>query len=273
MLKKPRNENETCQSTASSGCKVELAGISKHYGSTRVLDEVSLVVEPGDWLAVTGRSGIGKTTLLRIIALLEDPTTGTVTFDSQLLDFQIPRSTSQDAKRKRKRPSKSYIRRSIRLGMVFQGIDLFEHMTAFENVLEPLIAAYGIAPRDAVPYVEAALNIVGLSHKASSLPRRLSGGEQQRIAIARALAIQPRLLLFDEPTSALDIDSRNEVIETITGIRSTTAVTALVVTHDPEFASACSDYIMTLKQGKLVPADQLVIEKPQVKVVDRNDDP
>ena len=173
---------------------LELEGISKYFGKTTAVDDITLSVEEGEFLTLLGPSGCGKTTILRMIAGFETPSAGTILLDGDDIT-QRPAS---------KRP----------MGMVFQSYALFPHMTAAQNI------AFGMSikrqPKDVIQQRCAELlELVGLSDKGHSYPHQLSGGQQQRIALARALAVQPKVLLLDEPLSALDakvrVSLRNEI--------------------------------------------------------------
>ncbi|MFI7573709.1 ABC transporter ATP-binding protein [Micromonospora sp. NPDC049497] len=203
---------------------VELRGISRVYPAVRpvtALRPTDLVVRPGDWLAITGRSGSGKSTLLQILGLLDRPTSG-----SYLLDGDDVADLS-DRDRTRLRAS--------RIGFVFQSFHLMAHRSALENVMVALL--YHGCPRRTRPERAAeALERVGLADRALALPTTMSGGERQRVAVARALSIRPGLLLADEPTGNLDSQTAEEVLSLFARLNGE-GQTVLMVTHDRDVAA------------------------------------
>jgi iron(III) transport system ATP-binding protein len=212
---------------------LDLRGIGKSFDRTPVLTDISLRIAPGEVVCLLGPSGCGKSTLLRIIAGIEELSSGSLLMDGQIVSDS--------------RTSLPPERRGI--GMVFQDYALFPQMTVLQNV------AFGLrrlASRDRQPAAEQALGSVGLLAKANDYPSMLSGGEQQRVALARALAPRPRVLLMDEPFSNLDARMRDAVREDTVRLLRETRATCILVTHDPEEAMRVADRIMLLRQGRIV---------------------
>jgi putative ABC transport system ATP-binding protein len=199
-----------------------------------VLTEVTLDVPPGQFLAVAGPSGSGKSTLLGLIAGLDQPTTGSI----RVAGVEITR-LSEDALARF---------RLNTLGYVFQAYHLIPTLTALENVAVPLELA---GDSDALPRATGLLAEVGLADRAHHYPVQLSGGEQQRVAVARAMARRPALLLADEPTGNLDSGTGKQIIELLVGLRDTLASTLVLVTHDAALA-ARADRVVTLRDGRVV---------------------
>jgi putative spermidine/putrescine transport system ATP-binding protein len=213
---------------------LRLSGVVKRYGPVTAVQDLSLSVAQGEFLGVLGPSGCGKTTTLQMIAGFEAPTGGSIILDGAEL-IGVPPA-----------------RRNI--GMVFQSYALFPHMTAAENV------AFGLEMRrvpkpDRARRVAATLDQVQLSHLADRFPRQMSGGQQQRIALARALVIEPRLLLLDEPLSNLDAKLREEMGVELRLLQRRVGVTTILVTHDQAEAMALCDRIAVMQAGRLVQVD------------------
>ncbi len=213
---------------------IELSGINKRYGSFTAVDDVDLRVESGELLALLGPSGSGKTTLLRIIAGLEAPDSGSIAFHGA------------DA-------TATHVRER-QVGFVFQHYALFGHMTIFENV------AFGlrVRPRRQRPAepeirkrVQRLLELVQLDWLAGRYPHQLSGGQRQRIALARALAVEPRVLLLDEPFGALDARVRQELRRWLRRLHDEVHVTSVFVTHDQEEALEVSDRVVVMNHGRI----------------------
>ncbi len=220
---------------------IEARGIGKAYGPTLVLRHVDLALRERDVLCVVGPSGSGKTTLLRCMALLTEPTEGTVAMRDQVVAAQKPDRATQRAAR------------SVRadIGMVFQHFNLWPHMTVLGNIVEAPIRVRGTGRDEAVALAEALLGKVGLADKRDVYPARLSGGQQQRVAIARALAMRPAVLLFDEPTSALDPELRREVLSVMRDLAAE-GMTMMVVTHEMGFAEKVGTRVVFMDQGAIV---------------------
>ena len=207
--------------------------IKKNFGDTQVLKGVSFSLEQGQVLAIIGSSGSGKTTLLRCLNFLETPDEGEIWVSGkQLL------SGNEEAIR----------RNRLHFGLVFQNFNLFPQYTVMENVtLAPTLLKQGTA-RDITAKAKNLLEQVGLSHKANSYPCQLSGGQQQCVAIARALAMSPEVLCFDEPTSALDPELTGEVLRVIRGLKDG-GNTMIVVTHEMDFARNVADVVIYMADG------------------------
>lgn len=221
---------------------VRVEKLVKSFGHNRVLDGIDLVIRRGEVVSLMGQSGGGKTTLLRCINLLEEPTAGVVEVGGEVVSENG--ESLHRARRARLRQ---------RVGMVFQSFNLFHHLTAAENVALPLLRVGKVERAEAVQRSVDLLARVGLADKALELPARLSGGQQQRVAIARALALRPVALLFDEPTSALDPESSREVLGVMREL-STEGMTMLVSTHEVGFALDASERIVFIDRGKVVHA-------------------
>jgi ABC-type polar amino acid transport system ATPase subunit len=232
---------------------IRVESLVKCFGDNRVLDGIDLVIKRGEVVSLMGRSGGGKTTLLRCLNLLEEPTEGVVEVDGEVV--------SKDGKSLHRAQR---VRLRQRVGMVFQSFNLFQHLTAAENVALPLLRVAKVERDEAVGRAIDLLSRVGLAGKALELPARLSGGQQQRVAIARALALRPVALLFDEPTSALDPESSREVLEVMREL-STEGMTMLVSTHEVGFALDASHQIVFIDRGKVVqagPPREVVYDSP-----------
>jgi thiamine transport system ATP-binding protein len=210
---------------------LELAGVTKRYGETTALDDVSLTVDDGEFFTLVGPSGCGKTTTLRLVAGFETPTAGQVRFDGRDVSGTPPEKRG--------------------VGVVFQNYALFPHMTVAENVAYGLRFAEPPGGLSADERVAELLDLVDLDGFESRDPTALSGGQQQRVALARALAPGPRILLLDEPMSALDATLRERLRGQIKEIQRELGVTTLYVTHDQEEALAVSDRVAVLNGGRV----------------------
>ena len=210
---------------------INLSGVSKAFGATKVLQEINLDVRLGEVLVLIGASGSGKSTVLRIMAGLETADAGEVWVNDVPL---------HDARRAKE------IRGHV--GMVFQQFNLFPHKTALGNVTLALIKARKMAPDEAKRRAMAALERVGLADRAGHYPSQLSGGQQQRVAIARSLAVEPRIMFFDEATSALDPELVGEVTEVMRGL-ARDGMTMVVVTHEMGFARKTADRVVFMDKG------------------------
>jgi putative ABC transport system ATP-binding protein len=219
---------------------LELREVTKVYGrapARRVLDRLSFALVPGEYVAITGESGIGKSTLLNLIAGLDVPDSGQVLLEGRDL------SRLDDRER-------TLIRRA-RMGFVFQAFHLLPHLTVEGNVALPL-ALNGIGGRAAAERVGELLVALGLGDRAGSYPRELSGGEMQRVSVARALAHRPALVLADEPTGNLDPDSASQVLELLRTQLRRDGATGVLVTHS-QLAAATADRVLVLTQRGLAP--------------------
>ena len=218
---------------------LEVHNIEKHFGATRVLEDISFSLEQGQALAIIGSSGSGKTTLLRCLNFLETAESGTIRVDGKLLfDGENQKRLSDGEIRKNR----------LHFGLVFQSFNLFPQYTVLENVM---LAPKLLKKASAAEIEEKARSLieqVGLTNRIGNYPCQLSGGQQQRVAIARALALEPDILCFDEPTSALDPELTGEVLRVIRGLK-TTDRTIIIVTHEMEFAKSISDRVIFMAEG------------------------
>lgn len=224
---------------------IEASDISKSFGSTQVLESVSLTLRKGEVVAIIGPSGSGKSTFLRCLNHLEVIDGGSITIEGEALATAVPGGPSHYA-------SDADVRRICRkMGMVFQSFNLFPHMTVLQNVIEAPMTVKRLPRNVAVPKAEALLQKVGLQAKRDNYPGRLSGGQKQRVAIARALAMEPDIMLFDEPTSALDPELTVEVLRTMRQLAEE-HMTMLVVTHEMGFAREVAHRVIFMDQGRIV---------------------
>jgi ABC-type polar amino acid transport system ATPase subunit len=235
-------------------------GVVKRYGAETVLDRVTLSVGTGQVMVVIGPSGSGKSTLLRCIARLEPIQRGRIVIDG-LLASRGAEEAGGDA-----HPAARHdLRHDV--GMVFQSFNLFPHLTVLENITLAPRRVRGLTPADADTQAMELLQRVGLADKRDAYPARLSGGQQQRAAIARALAMQPRIMLFDEVTSALDPELVGEVLKTMRGLAEQ-GMTMLVVTHEMGFASDVADDVVFMDHGAIVERaspDQMFLEPKEAR--------
>ncbi len=221
---------------------LEIRNLHKAYGDLEVLKGVSITAHKGDVVSLIGSSGSGKSTILRCANLLEDSQGGDILFEGEPVKWKGTGHNRQPADRKQ------VLRMRTNLSMVFQQFNLWAHMTILQNVMEAPVTVMG-RPRDEVE--DAArryLDKVGIGGKCDVYPAQLSGGQQQRAAIARALCMEPRALLFDEPTSALDPELEQEVVRVIRALADE-GRTMLIVTHDMRMANDVSDQVVFLHQG------------------------
>ena len=226
---------------------LEAQHIEKHFGATRVLEDISFSLEEGQVLAIIGSSGSGKTTLLRCLNFLETPDTGTISVKGEVLFDAADPATRKENEIRRKR---------LHFGLVFQDFNLFPQYTALENVTlaRELMAKSektGEKVEDIRKEGEQLLAMMGLSDRMGNYPHQLSGGQKQRVAIARALAMKPDILCFDEPTSALDPELTGEVLKVIRGLADQ-HTTMIIVTHEMEFARDVADQVMFMDGGVVV---------------------
>ncbi|RLP28485.1 ATP-binding cassette domain-containing protein [Mesorhizobium sp. YM1C-6-2] len=222
---------------------IHIENLHKKFGELHVLKGVSLSARDGDVVAIIGGSGSGKSTLLRCINCLENPTSGLIRVNGEEIKLKADsHGHTVPADRRQIERIRS------RLGMVFQSFNLWSHMTLIENVIEVPIHVLGVQRDEAVANAERLLARVGLSEKRDVYPAFLSGGQQQRGAIARALAIEPRVMLFDEPTSALDPELVGEVLKVI-GDLAQEGRTMILVTHEMKFARKVATHVVYLYNG------------------------
>ena len=219
--------------------------IHKRFGPLEVLRGISLTAREGDVISLIGSSGSGKSTFLRCINLLETPDRGRVTVTGEeirMRRLRDGRAVPADVRQ--------VDRIRARLGMVFQSFNLWTHRTVLENVTEGPMQVLKLPKPEAIDQGRALLHKVGIADKADHYPAHLSGGQQQRAAIARALAMRPKVMLFDEPTSALDPELVGEVLKVIRQLAEE-GNTMLLVTHEMGFAREVSDRVLFLHQGRV----------------------
>jgi glutamate transport system ATP-binding protein len=220
---------------AGGGPLVVLEQVNKHFGPLHVLQDVDLTVDRGEVVVVIGPSGGGKSTLCRTINRLETIDSGRIIVDGVPLPEE----------------GRALARLRADVGMVFQSFNLFSHKTILDNVTLGPIRVRGVRKADAERRAVELLDRVGIANQAGKLPAQLSGGQQQRAAIARALAMDPKLMLFDEPTSALDPEMINEVLDVMTAL-ARDGMTMIVVTHEMGFARRAADSVVFMADGRLV---------------------
>ncbi len=232
--------------------------LHKSFGAVHAVRGISLSVRRGEVVCILGPSGSGKSTFLRCINFIEQPTSGRVYIDGQVIGW----GHDGDGRKRQKQATLCNIRSEI--GMVFQHFNLWSHMTVLGNVIEGLIEVKRMPRQEAVEIGIRLLAKVGLSDKVDERPTRLSGGQKQRVAIARALAMQPKLILFDEPTSALDPELIGEVLDVMNDL-AREGMTMVIVTHEIGFARAVATRVVFMDQGIVVeaglPSD--VFDRPQ----------
>ena len=232
--------------------------LEKHFGKTKVLNDISFSLEQGQALSIIGSSGSGKTTLLRCLNFLETPDSGIITVQNEVLFDAAKRAAQSEAEIRKKR---------LHFGMVFQSFNLFPQYTALENVTlaRELMAKDTGESKEAIR--TAGMDLLaqmGLADRADHYPHQLSGGQQQRVAIARALALHPDILCFDEPTSALDPELTGEVLKVIRGLAEQ-KTTMIIVTHEMAFARDVADQVIFMDGGFIVEQGdpKQVIDHPQ----------
>jgi ABC-type histidine transport system ATPase subunit len=249
----PKDEHLNLHSAA-----LVVQNLHKAFGSLKVLRGISFSAQKGGVISIIGSSGSGKSTALRCINLLEIPDQGTVFVDGE----QIRMTHKGPHKKPADQKQVNRIRRQ--LGMVFQDFNLWDHMTILQNVVEAPIHVLKLPKQEAVERAKGLLEKVGLYEKINHYPNHLSGGQQQRAAIARALAMEPKVLMFDEPTSALDPELVGEVLRVIRTLAEENR-TMIIVTHEIAFARDVSSHVIFLNNGKIEEegTPQSVIGNPQ----------
>ena len=224
--------------------------LNKSYGKSLILKDVSFDIDKGQVLSIIGRSGCGKTTLLRSLNYLETIDSGEVYLDDELLlSNEFPKKEND------------IIKKRIHYGLVFQSFNLFPQYTVYQNIELPLKLMEEKRKKESLPSlleksideeIMDLLDKVGLQNKKDSYPSQLSGGQCQRIAIARAMALKPDILCFDEPTSALDPELTGEVLKVILELKEKYHLTMIIVTHEMPFAKRISDKVMFMDNGEIV---------------------
>ena len=214
---------------------IDVKNLSKSFGDHLVLDDISEHITPGEKVVIIGPSGSGKSTFLRCLNLMEYPSEGTIVFDgNEITDLK----TDINAIRRK-------------MGMVFQHFNLFPNMTIRKNITLAPVQTKLMSKAEADELAMKLLRRVGLEEKADAYPSQLSGGQKQRIAIVRALAMNPKVILFDEPTSALDPEMVGEVLEVMKEL-AVEGMTMVVVTHEMGFAREVADRVLFMDEGKIV---------------------
>lgn len=212
---------------------IEVINLKKQFKNTNVLNGVSLTINDGENIAIIGPSGCGKSTFLRCLNCLEDPTSGQIIFDG--VDIANPKVDINIQRQK--------------MGMVFQQFNLFNNMTVLENItFAPLHLKKYKTKEEANEVAYKLLESINLKDKANVYPSTLSGGQKQRVAIVRALAMEPKVILFDEPTSALDPEMVKEVLELIKSVAEKN-ITTVIVTHEMDFAKEVANKIIFMDGG------------------------
>ena len=224
---------------------LEVADLHKRFGAVEVLKGISLTAQQGDVVSILGSSGSGKSTFLRCINLLEIPDAGTVAVHGETI-----RMVQGKTGKLIPADNKQVERIRSQLGMVFQSFNLWAHMTVLENLIEAPIHVLKKNKREAIEQAEALLQKVGMYERKDYYPAHISGGQQQRAAIARALAMNPAVMLFDEPTSALDPELVGEVLKVMRDLAAE-GRTMIVVTHETGFAREVSSAVMFLHAGQV----------------------
>ena len=222
---------------------LEIRNLHKRYGELEVLKGISLTARDGDVISILGSSGSGKSTLLRCINLLENPPEGQIIVAGEELALNKAKNGELIAA-----DGKQINRMRSELGFVFQNFNLWPHMSILDNIIEAPRRVLGQSKAEAIEVAEALLAKVGIADKRHAYPSELSGGQQQRAAIARTLAMQPKVILFDEPTSALDPEMVQEVLSVIRALAEE-GRTMLLVTHEMGFARQVSTEVVFLHQG------------------------
>lgn len=221
---------------------LKLVDVSKIYGELKALDKINLSVEKGEWISIMGPSGSGKTTMMNIIGAMDKPSLGEVILDGEDIAKKSPKELT-------------VIRRD-KIGLIFQQFHLVNYLSALENVM---MSQYYHSMPDAQEAMEA-LAAVGLADRANHLPNQLSGGEQQRVCIARALINHPSILLADEPTGNLDEKNEYIVLDIFEKLHNAGS-TIIVVTHDPEVGEE-SERMITLEHGKISKEEKMKRKRP-----------
>ncbi len=224
---------------ATAPIAIKVSGLRKSFGSHEVLKGVSMTARQGDVVAIIGGSGSGKSTMLRCINFLETPSAGTIEVAGQAIAMKADGSPKDKKQLEQARQS---------LGMVFQNFNLWTHMTVLENLIEVPVHVLKTPKAEAITRARALLARVGLAEKEAAYPAFLSGGQQQRAAIARALCMNPKAMLFDEPTSALDPELVGEVLQVIKGLADE-GRTMILVTHEMRFAREVASHVIYLHNG------------------------
>ena len=224
---------------------LEVSHLKKSFGNLEVLKDISMTVNQGEVVAIIGPSGSGKSTLLRCINQLEKPDSGSIRVCGEEMMFSDPGQPANFA------PADVLRRIRLRIGLVFQDYNLFPHFSVLRNITEAPIKVLGQSKQEATQKAKELLQKMGLEDKADAYPYQLSGGQAQRVSIARALALSPQLLFFDEPTSALDPELTGEILKVIRALAQE-RMTMVIVTHEMAFAGNVADKIIFMSDGVIV---------------------
>ena len=219
--------------------RLRVTGLKKHYGDRVVIDGVDLEVFPGQIVALIGASGSGKSTLLKCVNLIEEISDGQIFLDDE--EISAPGVDEDEIRAK--------------IGLVFQSFNLFSHLSIMDNITLALRHVKGMSKEEATKIAQKWLDRIGLGDRGDSYPDKVSGGQQQRSAIARAVAMDPKVLLLDEVTSALDPELVGEVLDLIRDLKKT-GTTILMATHELAFAREVADWVIFLEQGKIYEANE-----------------
>lgn len=254
------DSKKPADSAANDTPVIEIRDLHKSYGDLDVLKGVSMTAGRGKVVSLIGSSGSGKSTLLRCANLLEDSQNGDILFEGEPIKWK------GTGLARRPKDRKQVMRIRTNLSMVFQQFNLWAHMTILENVMEAPVTVLGRDKAEVEKSARAYLDKVGIGDKCDVYPAQMSGGQQQRAAIARALCMEPKALLFDEPTSALDPELEQEVVKVIKSLAAE-GRTMMIVTHDMRMAADISDHVVFLHQGLIEeqgpPADLFGAPKSQ----------
>lgn len=224
---------------------IRVEHLAKSFGELKVLEDVNLIVEPGEVVVIIGPSGAGKSTFLRSLNRLEKITSGKIFIEDELFYHR------ENDKTISKMEMKKHKALLLEMGMVFQRFNLFPHKTVLENVMLAPIHVKKVSRDKAEETAKSLIAKVGLADKLDEYPSRLSGGQQQRVAIARALAMEPKMMLFDEPTSALDPELVGEVLNVMKDLANQ-GMTMLCVTHEMGFAREVADKVVFMANGRIL---------------------
>lgn len=241
----------------SSDVTIDISSVTKRYGDRAIFDDASLQVHRGEVVAIVGPSGAGKSTLIRCVNLLTPFERGTIDVNGHIL-----RGTEEADWKRPSRKTLHEVRKDA--GMVFQSFNLFPHLSVRDNITLAPRNILGTSKADAERKAGELLEMVGLLKRADAHPNSLSGGEQQRAAICRALAMEPKVMLFDEPTSALDPELVGDVLDAIKRLVEQ-GMTTVLVTHEIEFAREVADTVVVMADARIIetgPAEQ-VLTRPQ----------
>lgn len=218
---------------------LRVEGLNKKFGQLEVLKNINLTMKKGEVISIIGPSGTGKSTFLRCLNYLEKPTKGCITIDGITVEGNRPKHADIYALRRK-------------TAMVFQNYNLFKNKTALENIMEPLVQVQHLPKQQAEKEALEILEMVGLLDKKDAYPAHMSGGQQQRIGIGRAVAVKPEIILFDEPTSSLDPELVGEVLKVIQNLAKSHVTGMIIVTHEMSFARRVSDRVVFMDGGNIL---------------------